>query len=297
MSFHGIIPAITTPFGADQSIDHEGLARNVEYVVEAGVHAIVGNGTMGESGSLSRAERVEALETIVGAVAGRVPVIAGIAAQTPVIATDYAADATRAGVSGVMVVPPLVYRCDDAELYAYFSSVAGAVDLPVMLYNNPVAVGYDVSAERIVSLASRVSSIVAVKECSGDVRRIPAILHDERAQLDVLVGGDDWALEGLCVGAAGWVSGVADVAPAACVELYELIGRGELEPAGDLYRRLLPLARFDMTPKLVQYFKAALDQIGLPGGSTRPPRLPLTEAEHDELTAAVELVGLPAAAQ
>ena len=122
MRFHGIIPAITTPFGADESIDHEGLARNVEYVVEAGVHAIVGNGTMGESGSMSRAERGEALATIVGAVAGRVPVIAGIAAQTPAIATDYAADAGRAGVSGVMVVPPLVYRCDDAELYAYFST-------------------------------------------------------------------------------------------------------------------------------------------------------------------------------
>ena len=296
MGFHGIIPAITTPFGADGQIDHEGLARNVEYVVEAGVHAIVGNGTMGEAGSLSRAERAEVLETIVGTGGGRVPVIAGIAAQTPVIAKDYVADARRAGVSATMVVPPLIYRCDYAELYAYFSTVAAAADLPVMLYNNPSAVGYDVMADTIVGLAARVSSIVAVKECSGDVRRIPAILHDDRAQLDVLVGGDDWALEGLCVGASGWVSGVADVAPAACVELYELIARGDLDPARELYRRILPLARFDMTPKLVQYFKAALDQIGLPGGPTRPPRLPLTEAEHDQLTAAVELVGLSAAA-
>jgi dihydrodipicolinate synthase/N-acetylneuraminate lyase len=106
-----------------------------------------------------------------------------------------------------------------------------------------------------------------------------------------------WALESLCVGASGWVSGVADVAPAACVELYGLLSRGELEPARELYRPMLPLARFDMTRKLVQYFKAALDQIGLPGGPTRPPRLPLTEAEHDQLTAAMELVGLSAAAQ
>jgi dihydrodipicolinate synthase/N-acetylneuraminate lyase len=103
----------------------------------------------------------------------------------------------------------------------------------------------------------------------------------------VLVGGDDWALEGFCAGATGWVSGVADVAPAECVALYEHCRTGELDAARELYGRLLALARFDMAPKLVQYFKAALDEVGFAGGPTRPPRLPLTDAEREELGAAL----------
>ncbi len=289
MSFHGIIPAVTTPFRVDGEIDREALARNVEFLLEAGVHGIVGTGTMGESGSLTRSERATVLSTICEVVAGRVPVAAGVAAQNLAVARDYIADAKQAGVAGFMVLPPLLYHADQVELTAYFRAVAEAAELPVILYNNPAAAGYDLPASTIVELAEAVSAIVSVKECSGDVRRIPEILGDERADLEVLVGGDDWAFEGLCVGAVGWISGAADVAPAPCVELYDLIQRADLEPARELYRRLLPLARFDMTPKLVQYYKAGLDEIGLHGGPTRPPRMPLNEAEQRQLVAAVAL--------
>ena len=120
-----------------------------------------------------------------------------------------------------------------------------------------------------MALAEAVEQIVAVKECSGDARRIPALLA-AAPQLEILVGGDDWALEGFCAGATGWVTGVADVAPRECVALYEHCPRGELEPAREIYQRLLPLARFDMTPKLVQYFKAAMDEHGLAGGPVPP---------------------------
>jgi 1-pyrroline-4-hydroxy-2-carboxylate deaminase len=106
----------------------------------------------------------------------------------------------------------------------------------------------------------------------------------------VLVGGDDWALEGFCAGATGWVSGVADVAPRDCVALYEACRAGELEIARAIYRRLLPLSRFDMTPKLVQYFKAALDEVGLVGGPCRPPRLALTDAERAALVDAMAVL-------
>ena len=125
-----------------------------------------------------------------------------------------------------------------------------------------------------------------MKECSGDVRRIPAIIA-AAPDLEVLVGGDDWALEGLAAGATGWVTGVADVVPAECVELYERCRAGELDRARAIYQRMLPLARFDMTPKLVQYFKAAMDEVGLVGGAVRPPRLELTGAERDDLAAAL----------
>jgi 4-hydroxy-tetrahydrodipicolinate synthase len=290
VAFHGIIPAVTTPFGADGQIDVEGLHRNVDFVIEGGVHAIVGTGTMGESGSLSRAERAEVLATICRAADGRVPVVAGIAAQTPVVAADYIADAKQAGVAGFMVLPPLLYRGDERELAAYFRAICDAAELPVVLYNNPSAAGYDLSADTIVGLAAEVEGIVQVKECSGDVRRIPEIINASGGRLEVLVGGDDWAFEGMCVGANGWISGVADVLPAQCVQLYDLVQRHDLDAARELYGRLLPMGRFDMTPKLVQYYKAGMDEVGLAGGPTRPPRLPLTDAEYAELRAALALV-------
>ena len=136
---------------------------------------------------------------------------------------------------------------------------------------------------------------MAVKECSGDARRIAALLNAAPG-LEVLVGGDDWALEGFCAGATGWVSGVAGSAPAECVELFDACRAAELERARTIYARLLPLGRLDMTPKLVQYFKAAQDALGLPGGPVRPPRLPLDPGEEAVLRAAVEVLRAPVAA-
>jgi len=286
MRFPGIIPAVTTPFDATGAVDTAGIAANVRFLLDAGCHGIVGAGTMGEAGSLDRDERRLVLETIVEAVDGAVPVIAGISAGTADAAVAYARDAVAAGVGAVMCLPPLGYRADLDELIVYYEAVAAGAGVPVMLYNNPEASGVDLRAEQIVAIADRVPGIVAVKECSGDVRRIPAIIA-AAPDLEVLVGGDDWALEGFAAGATGWVTGVADVVPADCVELYERCRAGELDRARAIYQRMLPLARFDMTPKLVQYFKGAMDEVGLVGGAVRPPRLELTGAERDDLAAAL----------
>ena len=295
MRFEGIIPAVTTPFDDADRVDTGALERGVGWLLDAGVHGIVGTGTMGEAGSLSPAERRTVIEAIVGAVAGRVPVIAGVSAGTPAAAIAFATDAAAAGADAVMCLPPVGYKADEREIEAHYRAVGAATELPLMAYNNPEASGTDMSPALIARLAERVPAIVAIKECSGDARRLAALLAT--TELEVLVGGDDWALEGFCAGATGWVSGVADVAPADCRELYEHCRAGELEPAREIYRRLLPLARFDMTPKLVQYFKAALDAVGQPGGPCRPPRLPLTEAERADLDAALAVLGqgVPAA--
>jgi dihydrodipicolinate synthase/N-acetylneuraminate lyase len=130
-----------------------------------------------------------------------------------------------------------------------------------------------------------------VKECSGDARRIAEILNAAE-DLEVLVGGDDWALEGFCAGATGWIAGVANVAPRECVELYRLCRDGSLDEARAVYARILPLARLDMHPKLVQFFKAAMDLVGRAGGPCRPPRLELTERERREVEAAVNALGV-----
>jgi 4-hydroxy-tetrahydrodipicolinate synthase len=292
--FPGIIPAVTTPFDTQGGVDVTALQANVAALLDAGVQGIVGTGTMGEAGSLSAQERREVIAAIAAAVDGRVPVIAGVSAGTPAQAIGFAADAATAGATGLMCLPPLGYRADDREIEAFYATVADATGLPLMAYNNPEASGVDMAPELIARIGANVEHVVAVKECSGDARRIPAILG--AANLEVLVGGDDWALEGFCAGATGWVSGVADVAPADCVALYEHCRAGELEAAREVYRRLLPLARFDMTPKLVQYFKAAMDEVGLAGGPTRAPRLPLTEIERKQLRAALDVLKASVAA-
>ena len=286
MRFPGIIPAVTTPLDADGAVDTEGIAANVRFLLDAGCHGIVGAGTMGEAGSLDSTERRLVLDTIVEAVDGAVPVIAGISAGTADAAVAYARDAVAAGVGAVMCLPPLGYRADLDELIAYYEAVAAGAGVPVMLYNNPEASGVDLRAEQIVAIADRVPGIVAVKECSGDVRRIPALIA-AAPQLEILVGGDDWALEGFAAGATGWVSGVANVVPRDCVELQRLVEAGALAEARALYTRLLPLSRLDMTPHLVQYFKGAMDAVGLRGGVSRGPRLPLDDGQQAVLDAAM----------
>jgi dihydrodipicolinate synthase/N-acetylneuraminate lyase len=293
--FPGILPAVTTPFAADGSVDHAALAGNVTALLEAGVHGVVATGTMGEAGSLTREERAAVVGSVVQAAAGAVPVVAGVSAGTPGAATEFARDAAAAGVDGLMLLPPLGYRGDEREIVAHYAAVAAAADLPLMAYNNPEAYGTDMSPALIARLAEEVDGVVAVKECSGDARRIAALLHGP-VELEVLVGGDDWALEGFAAGATGWVSGVAVCAPADCVALYDACRVPDLERARALAARLLPLGRLDMTPKLVQFFKAAEDALGFVGGPVRPPRLPLTEAERVILREALDALAAPVAA-
>ncbi|HEY6692733.1 MAG TPA: dihydrodipicolinate synthase family protein [Solirubrobacteraceae bacterium] len=291
MRFPGIIPAVTTPFDASGDVDVGALEGNVAALLDAGVHGVVATGTMGEAGSLSTAERRAVVAAVARAVDGRMPVIAGVSSGTPAAAIALAADAAEAGAVALMLLPPLGYRADADETVAYYRAVGEAAGLPLMAYNNPEASGVDMRADLLVRLYEEVDAVVAVKECSGDVRRIPALL-EAAPGLEVLVGGDDWALEGFCAGATGWVTGVADVLPRECVDLYEACRAGDLETARAIYFRLLSLARFDMTPKLVQYFKAAMDAVGFAGGPTRPPRLPLTEAERAALEDAMAVAAV-----
>jgi 4-hydroxy-tetrahydrodipicolinate synthase len=194
-----------------------------------------------------------------------------------------------------MLLPPLGYRGDEREILAFYRTVGAAAGLPLMVYNNPEASGTDMPPALIARLAQEVEQVVAVKECSGDARRIAELVSDVPG-LEVLVGGDDWALEGLCAGATGWISGVADCAPAECVALYEACLAGELERARAIYARLLPLARLDMTPKLVQFYKGAQDALGFTGGPVREPRLALDAADRAVLDAALAALRAPAIA-
>ena len=294
MRFPGIVPALTVPFTADDRVDVAALRDNAAFLLEHGVDGFVVNGSMGEAASLSLEERALVLSSVVELVGGRVPVVAGVSAASTAAACGHAHAAREGRADGVMCLPPLNYRGAPEEVVAFYAAVAGE-GLPVMAYNNPEASGVDMPVEVIASIASEVPGVVAVKECSGDARRIAALLGATE-DLEILVGGDDWALEGAAAGATGWVSGVANVAPAQCVALFEHVRAGRLAEAGEVYQRLLPLARLDMTPWLVQFFKCAMDMVGLRGGPVRPPRLELGEPGRGAVREAVEALGVPVVA-
>jgi 4-hydroxy-tetrahydrodipicolinate synthase len=291
MNYPGVLPALTTPFTADDAVDAEALAANARALLDAGCSGLVATGTMGEAAGLERGERRTVVETAVAVAAGKVPVVVGVSAETPRSMRAFAGDAAAAGADGVMVLPPTGYAADEREVIDHFRAVADAVDLPIMAYNNPGATRLDMGPAQLARLAAEVSSIVAVKECSGDARRISELIDLTEGGVEVMVGGDDIALEGFLAGSTGWVSGVAVVAPAECVELHRLCTAADLAPARELYRRLLPLSRLDMTPKLVQYFKAGIDARGGVGGPVRPPRGPLNAAEQDVLRDALAALG------
>ena len=284
--FAGVLPAVMTPFDAGLAIDDNELAGSVDWLIGAGVSGLVATGTMGEASALSEAEREHVAGLVVAAAAGRVPVIVGVSSDTPDRAARLAQAAQRAGARGLMSTPPPSYRADEREIVAFFTAVAAATDLPLMVYNNPSVTHNDMPPQLIAQL-SGVDTVAAVKETSGDCRRIAEILDLTDGAMAVLVGGDDWALEGVAAGATGWVSGCGVVAPVESVAMFNACLAGSLDRARHIYRHLLPLARLDMQPKLVQYFKAALDETGRYGGPCRPPRLPLTVAEAARVAAAV----------
>jgi 4-hydroxy-tetrahydrodipicolinate synthase len=280
MPFTGVIPALMTPFeGDDLRIAADALHDNAKALADAGIEHVVMCGTMGEAGSLSRAERGQVIEAAreVG-----LTVTVGISATDARLAGEHARQAADLGASGVMCLPPVLYDATEDEVVAFFAEVASATDLPIMLYNNPEAARSDLLPATIARVGDEVERVVAVKECSGDARRIAHIL-ELSDRLDVLVGGDDWALEGYAAGAVGWVSGVANIAPAECVELERQVRSGDLAAARTLWPRLAPLSRLDMDPRLVQSFKAALDLQGRYGGPTRPPRLALSDADMERV--------------
>lgn len=291
MSLSGLLPAVITPFTESDTVDTDALSANVSYLVERGVSGFVANGTMGEASSLSNDERRLVIDTIIAAARG-LPVLAGVSASSTANARSHAAVARDAGCAGVMSLGPLNYGGTRAELVAFFSEVAESSDLPVMIYNNPDPSGFDMSADTIAHVANAVPTVTSVKECSGDARRIAAL--KESCDIDVFVGGDDWALEGYAAGADGWVTGTGNVVPRECVELEEHVRAGRLDDARKLYARLLPLLRLDMTPHLVQYYKGAMDALGLHGGPTRPPRLPLDVSQRKLLDAALQALRVPA---
>jgi len=280
MKWEGVFPAITTPFRNDFSIDHEFLSRHADWMIRAGCRGLVPLGSLGEGATLSRQEKLDVLATCLRAAAGRVPVVAGIAALSTAEASDLARAAADAGCSGLMVLPPYVYRGDWRETATHFRAVITATRLPCMLYNNPIAYGTDVTPGQLAELAGA-SNLEAVKESSADVRRVAAI-QEAAGRLAIFIGVDDLILEGIQAGAVGWIAGLVNAFPEESVRLFDLAARGRIEEARALYRWFLPLLRLDTPPKFVQLIKLVQEEVGMGSATVRPPRLDLSGQEREE---------------
>ena len=287
MDWQGVIPAITTPFRTDLSVDADLLVKQVDALVRAGCKGVVALGSLGEGGSLAFDEKKAVLRLCREALAGRARLVAGVAAIATAEAIRLAELGADAGCDGLMVLPPYVYRGDWRETRAHFAAVIGSTPLPCMLYNNPIAYGTDVLPEQVLDLAATLPNLEAVKESSADVRRVTSLRALLGDRLSILVGVDDLVLEGVQAGAVGWIAGLADALPAESVRLFDLAVAGRTPEARAIYEWFLPLLRFDTVPKFVQLIKLVQQETGLGSEVVRPPRHAVASPERE---AVLELV-------
>ncbi len=283
----GVLPAITTPFTQDGSVDHAFLAEHARKLVDAGCTALVPLGSLGEAATLSFDEKIAIIRTLVAAVGDRAPIVPGIAALSTAEAVRLARAAKEAGAGGMMVLPVYVYTSDWHEASAHARAVLEAVDLPAIIYNNPIAYRTDITPSQIAELARDYPHVHAVKESSGDVRRFAAIKELIGDKLVLLVGMDDAIVEGLSMGAEGWIAGLVNAYPRESVRLFELARDGGYTAARELYEWFLPLLRLDTVAKFVQLIKLVQAQVGMGSEHVRAPRLPVEGAEREAALAVI----------
>ncbi|MDG3006358.1 dihydrodipicolinate synthase family protein [Paludisphaera mucosa] len=285
-SWRGVFAAATTQFNKDQSLNLKSTLAHVDVMIDAGLHGLIMLGTVGENYSLEQPEKLEVLRATVDHVAGRVPVLTGVAEYTTKLACRYAADAKAIGVDGLMVLPPMVYKTAPRETIAHFRTVASATDLPIMVYNNPVTYGVDLTPEMFQELADQ-PTLVAIKESSENVRRITDLKNACGDRYTLLAGVDDLVLESLMLGAEGWVSGLVNAFPAENRLLWDLAEAGRWDEALEVYRWYMPLLHLDTFPKLVQYIKLAVQECGYGSEMVRAPRLTLEGEERERILAII----------
>lgn len=282
MNWKGVMPAITTCFQEDLSVDHSFIAKHCNWLLDNGCTGIVALGSLGEGATLAFDEKRQVLRICVAAVRGRGPVVASISALTTSEAVALAKAATDLGCDGLMVLPPYVYQGNWREMKTHVAAVFDATPLSCMLYNNPVAYGTDFLPEQISELAAQYENFEAVKESSTDARRVSAIRALLHRRLEISVGVDDAVLEAIGVGATGWIAGLANALPRESVELFNRGINGESDKAFELYRWFLPLLRMDTVPNFVQLVKLVQAEVGMGNARVRPPRLELAGSELAE---------------
>ncbi len=280
--WEGVMPAVTTKFTEKDTLDMDLFLRNIDAQLAAGVHGIILGGTLGEASTLEDTEKETLVRATVGHVKKKVPVIINIAEQSTRGAIRAAENARSFGADGLMMLPPMRYKASPIETVTYFSEVARHTDLPIMIYNNPVDYGIEVSLPMFEDLL-QFPNIQAVKESTRDITNITRLRNAFGDRLKILCGVDTLAFESLVAGADGWVAGLVCAFPEETTAIYRLTKAGKHKEALAIYRWFMPLLELDINPRLVQNIKLAEVATGLGSEWVRPPRLPLQGAERERV--------------
>ncbi|WP_299243324.1 dihydrodipicolinate synthase family protein [uncultured Aquimarina sp.] len=287
IDWKGVMPAVTTKFTNEDTLDLEMFTTNIEAQLDAGVHGIILGGTLGEASTLDNSEKSTLVKTTVNIVKSRIPVIINIAEQSTKGAIEAARKAEEDGANGLMMLPPMRYKAGDRETVTYFKEVAKSTDLPIMIYNNPVDYKIEVTLDMFEELIE-LDNIQAVKESTRDISNITRLKNRFGDRIKILSGVDTLALESLLMGADGWVAGLVCAFPKETVAIYELQKAGRIKEAIAIYRWFLPLLELDINPKLVQNIKLAEVATGIGTENVRAPRLPLVGEERKKVLEVIE---------
>lgn len=279
VDWSGVMPAVTTKFTKEDTLDLDMFAVNINAQIEAGVNGIVLGGTLGEASTLTNDEKKLLIEQTISLVGDKAPVIINIAEQSTKDALKAASNAEKYGADGLMMLPPMRYKSTDYETVAYFEAIAKNTELPIMIYNNPIDYKIEVTLAMFEKLL-KLENIEAVKESTRDISNITRIKNEFGDRLRILGGVDTLALESLAMGADGWVAGLVCAFPRETVAIYKLAKAGRLQEAVEIYRWFLPLLELDINPQLVQNIKLAEVATGIGTEQVRPPRLPLQGPER-----------------
>ena len=281
-NWSGVFPAITTQMKRDGAIDIDATAHHAEALIESGVSGMIFLGSLGENQPMTADEKRRVISSMIECVNGRVPVLSGVAETSTAEASRYARDLEKLGADGLMLLPGMLYKGDPAETLAHFRTVAKNTGLPIMVYNNPISYANDVTPAMFAELAS-VKNLVAIKESSGDTRRITDIRNAVGDRYALFTGVDDLALEASILGIDGWVAGSGIAFPAENQYFWDLTRRGEWDKAREIYQWFAPLLHLDVHVKFVQYIKLAAQETGLGAEWVRAPRLPLSGDERKRI--------------
>ncbi len=278
----GVFPAITTQMRRDGSIDLDATARHAEVLIQSGVRGLIFLGSLGENQAMTAAEKRQVIEAMLRAVNGRVSVLSGVAESSTGEAVRYVRDVEKLGADGVMLMPAMLYKADVEENLAHFRTVARSTGLPIMIYNNPISYANDIPPELFARLATQ-KNFVALKESSGDVRRITDLHNTVGGRYAIFTGVDDLALEASILGIDGWVAGSGIAFPYENQYFWELTRQGRWDEARAIYRWFAPLLHLDVHTKFVHYIKLATQETGLGQEWVRAPRQPLRGAERTRI--------------
>lgn len=282
VEWKGVMPAVTTKFTDTDTLDLEMFEVNINAQIQAGVSGIILGGTLGEASTLSDDEKRILIETTVRIVDGKIPVIINIAEQSTKGALRAVNNAEKYGASGLMMLPPMRYKANDYETVTYFKTIAQSTELPIMIYNNPVDYGIEVTLDMFEEIL-QCDNIQAVKESTRDISNITRIKNRFGDRLKVLTGVDTLGLESILIGADGWVAGLVCAFPQETVAIYELAKAGRTAEALEIYRWFLPLLELDINPQLVQNIKLAEVATEIGTENVRAPRLPLRGEERQRV--------------